>query len=160
MQASWYNYWWPLKKQNILNASCLPRKSVFVHEMWFSYSILPSWKLILIQLHPVASSSLLSLCKRFDMYCIFLTTAVKSQTEAQQMICFPSDPSGLCLSACGWVITRMWGWRKLAYLISWASDSKGWDRKVSSVPNLPPQIVALSRARVYLLHGGGGEMTR
>lgn len=31
----------------------------------------------------------------------FLTTAVKSQTEAEQMICFPNDPSGLCLSTCG-----------------------------------------------------------
>lgn len=69
----------------------------------------------------------------------FLATAVKSQTEAQQMICFPNDPSGLYLSACGWVITRVWGWRKLAYLISWASDSAEWDREVSAVPELPPK---------------------
>lgn len=52
----------------------------------------------------------------------FLTTAVKSQTKAQQMICFCNDPSCLCLSTCGWAITRVWGWRKPAYLISWASD--------------------------------------
>lgn len=69
---------------------------------------------------------------------------------------FSQWPFGPCLSACGRVITRVWGRRKPAYLISRASDSTEWDRKVL-VPEPPPQIAALSSARVYLLDGGKVE---
>lgn len=69
---------------------------------------------------------------------------------------FSQWPFGPCLSACGRVITRVGGRRKPAYLISRASDSTEWDRKVL-VPELPPQIAALSSAWVYLLDGGRVE---
>lgn len=70
---------------------------------------------------------------------------------------FSQWPFSPCLSACGRVITWVRGQRKPASLISWASDSTEWDRKVFLVPELPPQIAALSSAWVYLLDGGRVE---
>lgn len=111
---------------------------------------------ILIQLHLIALLSLLSLCRRFDVYIVKMV--VKSETILKRSRCSAFPRTLRLVFVCLWEGDNQKGrLKKQAYLISSASDSAEWDRKVCAVQELLLQIVALSSARVYLLYGGGLE---
>lgn len=147
-QVSWYDYWWPLKKQNILNTSCLSRK-VFLYmkcDFLIQFFSLESW-FNCIQLH-------LHLCCHIakDLIYIFLQLLSNPKLKHSRWSVFPMTLQSVFVS--------LWEGDNQGVRLKKTSDSVEWDRKVSSAPELPLQIVALSSAWVYLLDGGGGEMTR
>lgn len=114
-----------------------------------------SSKRILIQLHLIAPLSILSLCRRFDLYFVKIVVTPKTGWSTADALSRTLRLVFVCL----WEgDNQKGGLEKQAYLISWASDTAEWDREVSAVQELLLQIVALSSARVYLLDGGvGGE---
>ncbi len=116
-----------------------------------------SSKSTVIQLLLIAPLSLSSLCWRFDLY--FVKIVVKSKTVLKRNRCSACPRTLRHVFVCLWEGDNQKGRLKnQAYLISWASDTAEWDRKVSAVQGLQLQIVALSSATVYLLDlGGGGQ---
>lgn len=146
-------------KANIkCNLSLINRKMQFKPSNLLFTCQLSSSKRILIQLLLISLLSLLSLCRRFDLY--FVKIAVKPQTALKHSRCSASPRTLRLLSACLWESDNQRELRgrlkKQAYLISWTSDTAEWDRKVSAVQELLPQIVALSSAGVYLMDGARG----
>lgn len=141
----------------ILDATCHSwiEKCNSRHETCFFALHFSSSKRILIQLHLIAPLSLLSLCQRFDLY--FVKIVVRPETILKHGRCCAFPRNLDLVFVCLWEGDNQKGrLKKQAYLISWASDTAEWDRKVSAVQELLLQIVALFSARVYLLDGGWG----